>query len=68
CGARDCPQRFPHRSWWRAAAHEGGGLAVLGAEMTVGARRARQLRGVLHGIENRLRPSRARRNHFLRAD
>ena len=68
CGARDCPQRFPHRSWWRAAAHEGGGLAVLGAEMTVGPRRARQLRGALHGIENRLRPSRARRNHFLRAD
>lgn len=67
-GAAACPQRFPFLAWWRAAAHEIGGLAVLGAEVTVGKQRAYQLRGALHGIENRLRPSRAKRNQFLRAD
>ena len=50
-GAPGCPQRFPHANWWRAAAHEAGGLAVLAVEAIAGKRASHALRCGLHRIE-----------------
>ncbi|WCZ32946.1 YdcF family protein [Corynebacterium massiliense] len=57
-GAPGCPQRFPHANWWRAAAHEAGGLAVLAVEAIAGKRASHVLRCGLHRIEAWMRPTR----------
>lgn len=60
-GTPSSPTQFPRRSWWKYAAHEAGGLAVVGVELAEraagaeGNRLARIIERGLRAAESRLK-------------